>query len=178
MSNLQTAYFAGGCFWCTEAVFKQLKGIEQVNSGYAGGTQDKPSYEEVSAGKTGHTETIEVKFDPTIILYEDLLNVFFTSHDPTTLNRQGNDVGDQYRSAIFYTDEDQKKQAEQYIAKLTKDKVFENPIVTELKPLEQFFPAEDYHHDYYNQNKNKPYCLLVINPKLDKIKKKFVNLIK
>lgn len=177
-NNLAQAFLGGGCFWCTEAVFKRLNGVESVIPGYAGGDTPNPSYEKVSGGQTGHAEVIKVDYDPRIIDYQTLLKVFFTTHNPTTLNRQGNDVGSQYRSIILFTNEQQKKQAENFISKLTKDEVFAKPIVTEVKQLEDFYPAEDYHYDYYAKNKNQPYCLLVINPKLKKLKKEYKEYLK
>lgn len=170
--------FGGGCFWCTEAIFTRLKGVESVESGYAGGFTANPSYEQVSLGNTGHAEAIKVEFDPGVIKYSDLLNVFFALHDPTTLNRQGDDVGEQYRSAIFYMNPSQKTEAEQFIKKLEDDGTFEDPIVTEVSALEKFWPAESYHQRYYEQNRNKAYCQLVINPKISKLRAKFAPLLK
>ncbi len=178
MSQNKTAYFAGGCFWCTEAIFSRLKGILSVKPGYAGGQMVNPNYEDVSTSQTGHVETIKVEYDPAIISYNDLLSVFFSTHDPTALNRQGNDVGEQYRSMILYVNEEQKKQVEDYIAKLTEEKVFKNPIVTEIKPLDKFYEAEAYHEDYYEKHNHQPYCLLVINPKLKKLKEHYQHLLK
>jgi peptide-methionine (S)-S-oxide reductase len=178
MDKLQTAVFGGGCFWCVEAVFKRLRGVEAVISGYAGGGMDNPSYEQVSGGNTGHTEVIKMSFDPTIIKYENLLDVFFASHDPTTLDRQGNDVGPQYRSAIFYANDDQKTVAENYVKKLGHDGTFDDPIVTEIKPLGKFFVAEGYHQNFYDNNKNYPYCTFVIDPKITKLRQKFAALLK
>jgi peptide-methionine (S)-S-oxide reductase len=178
MDKLQTAVFGGGCFWCVEAVFKRLRGVEEVTSGYAGGSMDNPSYEQVSAGNTGHAEVIKVSFDPAVIKYENLLDVFFASHDPTTLDRQGNDTGPQYRSAVFYANNDQKTAAENYVKKLEDDAIFNDPIVTEIKPLGKFFPAEDYHQDFYDNNKNYPYCTFVIDPKIAKLRQKFAALLK
>ncbi|MCX6743927.1 MAG: peptide-methionine (S)-S-oxide reductase MsrA [Candidatus Parcubacteria bacterium] len=177
-AKLQTAYFGGGCFWCTEATFKEVKGVVSVVPGYAGGTMYKPKYEDVSGGSTGHAEIIKIEFDPQVISYHQLLEIFFATHDPTTLNCQGNDVGTQYRSVILYDSEDQKNNAEGFIGKLTKDKVFAKPIVTEIKKMDKFFEAEKYHHDYYAQNKVAPYCLFTINPKLSKFRKKFKNILK
>ncbi len=178
MSNLETAVFGGGCFWCTEAIFTRLKGVESVESGYAGGQISNPTYEQVSNGDTGHAEAIEIQFDPSIIQYADLLNVFFATHDPTTLNRQGNDTGTQYRSAIFYTTPEQKETALQFIKQLGDDGVYEDAIVTEVSPLTKFWPAESYHRRYYDQNQNKPYCQFVINPKIAKLRAKFAPLLK
>lgn len=174
----EIAVFGGGCFWCTEAVFKMLKGVSSVASGYAGGTMDNPSYEDVSGGATGHAEVIKIEFDPQAISFNDLLAVFFGTHDPTSLNKQGNDVGEQYRSVVLYTTPEQKKQAEDYIKELNESSKEGKPIVTEVKPLEKFFEAEDYHHDYYEKNKDKPYCQVVINPKLKKAKEQFAQLLK
>ncbi len=176
-NNLETAVFGGGCFWCTEAIFTRLKGVESVESGYAGGSTQNPTYEEVSSGETGHAEAIEIKFDPTVIKYSDLLNVFLATHDPTTLNRQGSDVGTQYRSAIFYTTPEQKKEAEEFIQKLDADGTFDDPIVTEVTKLDKFWAAESYHRRYYDQNQNKPYCSIVISPKIAKLRSKFSHLL-
>jgi peptide-methionine (S)-S-oxide reductase len=176
-NNFETAIFGGGCFWCTEAIFTRLKGVQSVESGYAGGQTENPTYEQVSSGETGHAEAVQIKFDPSLIQYADLLNVFFATHDPTTPNRQGNDVGTQYRSAIFYTSEQQKKEAEEFIEKLGNDAVFENPIVTEVSSLDKFWPAESYHRRYYDQNQSKPYCSLVISPKIAKLRTKFSHLL-
>ena len=174
--NKETAVFGGGCFWCTEAVFQNLRGVLSVESGYTGGGVKNPSYEQVSSGTTGHAEANKIEFDPGQISFRDLLEVFFAMHDTTTLNRQGNDVGTQYRSAIFYSSDGQKKQAEEFIAAAQKD--FDSPIVTQLKPLGEFYKAENYHQNYYNQNSDKPYCRLVISPKLQKLKEKFSVLLK
>lgn len=174
----EIAVFGGGCFWCTEAVFKMLKGVISVASGYAGGDMPNPSYEEVSGGATGHAEVIKIEFNPQVISFNDLLAVFFGTHDPTSLNKQGNDVGEQYRSVVLYTIPEQKKQAENYIRELNESSKEGRPIVTEVKPLEKFFEAEDYHRDYYEKNKDKPYCQVVINPKLKKAKEQFSALLK
>lgn len=176
MSNLQKAYFAGGCFWCTEAIFKGLKGVERVTPGYSGGDMENPTYEHVSSGTTNHAEAVQIEFDPKQISYNDLLDVFFATHDPTQLNRQGADVGTQYRSAIFYADEAQRKAAHDALEKAQKD--FKNAIVTEIVPFEAFYPAEEYHKDYYEKNKNAPYCRLVIDPKLNKLRDEFGEIIK
>ncbi|MBX4187704.1 MAG: peptide-methionine (S)-S-oxide reductase MsrA [Candidatus Doudnabacteria bacterium] len=178
MSNTKIAIFGGGCFWCTEAVFQRLKGVEKVESGYAGGEMDKPSYEQVSSGSTGYAEVIKLEYDPLIIKYEDLLNVFFASHDPTTLNKQGKDIGTQYRSVVFYTDDEQRVAALRYIDQISSSGIFESPIVTEVKPIEKFYSAEDYHQNFYNTNQSYPYCTLVINPKLAKLREKFAHLLK
>jgi peptide-methionine (S)-S-oxide reductase len=177
-SQLKNAVFANGCFWCTEAVFSSLKGVHSVVSGYTGGTIAHPSYEQVSNGTTGHAEAIQITYDPAIISYEDLLAVFFNTHDPTTLNRQGNDVGTQYRSGIFYADEDQKKQALSLIKELNETHAYDKPVVTEVMPLGEFYPAEDYHRDYYALHKDQPYCQLIIAPKLEKLQKRFSALLK
>lgn len=174
----QTVVFGGGCFWCTEAVFLKLRGVIEVLPGYSGGTSDTANYEDVSTGTTAHAEVIQVKFDPEQISYRDLLEVFFATHDPTQLNRQGNDIGPQYRSVIFYENIEQKQQAEKIIAELTQAGTYQAPIVTILEPLVKFFPAEDYHKNYYERNQGQPYCQLVINPKLQKFKQKFKSLIK
>lgn len=169
------AVFGGGCFWCTEAVYSELKGVISVMPGYAGGTTPNPTYEQVCSGNTGHAEVIRIEYEPDKISYNDLLTVFFATHDPTTLNRQGGDVGTQYRSVILYTDETQKSEAEAFIKKLSEDG---EKVVTELKPLESFYEAEDYHRQYYLKNSSAPYCQLVINPKLEKLKEKFYALLK
>jgi len=166
--NLETAIVANGCFWCTEAIFQLLEGVESVESGYTGGEIKNPTYKEICTGTTGHAEAIEIKFDPTVISYQELLEVFFSTHDPTTLNRQGYDKGTQYRSAIFYNSQSQKDIAEKLITALTEAQVFKNPIVTEVSPIETFYVAENYHQDYYNNNKTQGYCVAVINPKLEK----------
>jgi|SRR3989344_4123986 len=177
-SNNQIAVFGGGCFWCTEAVFKKLKGVVSVVSGYAGGSAQNPSYSQVSRGITGHAEVIKIEFNPKVVNFRDLLEVFFAMHDPTTPNQQGADMGEQYRSIILYTNEAQKQEAEKIISEIADQKIYNNPIVTEIKPLEQFYEAEDYHQDYFNKNPSQPYCQVVINPKLDKFKKKFTSLLK
>ena len=171
--ELATATFGNGCFWCTEAIFQQLKGVESVYPGYTGGHVKNPSYREVCTGSTGHAEAIEIKYDPAVISYRELLDIFFYTHDPTTLNRQGNDIGPQYRSAIFYHDGDQKAAAEEIISQLTAEKVYDDPIVTEVTAADVFYTAEDYHKNYYLNNKNQGYCRAVINPKLDKFMKKY-----
>ena len=169
-SENKSATFAGGCFWCTEAVFQRLKGVTRVVSGYTGGTTKNPSYKEVCTGKTNHAEAIQVYFDPEIISFEDLLEVFFATHDPTTLNRQGNDEGTQYRSAVFFHSEAQKVQAQNFIKQLEDKRVFENKIVTEITPASAFYQAEQEHQDYYNRNKEQPFCRMVIFPKVEKVK--------
>jgi peptide-methionine (S)-S-oxide reductase len=171
--NAAVATLAGGCFWCLEAVYDDMQGIESVVSGYMGGRVENPTYQQVCTGTTGHAEVVQVTYDPAVVSYRDLLEVFFTIHDPTTLNRQGNDVGTQYRSAIFYHDEAQKETAESLIAELEKDNVWDSPIVTEVVPLDTFYPAEDYHQDYYQNNAYQPYCQFVVRPKLEKFRQKF-----
>ncbi|MGC4036300.1 MAG: peptide-methionine (S)-S-oxide reductase MsrA [Chitinophagaceae bacterium] len=169
-----TATFGTGCFWCTEAIFKELDGVLSVTSGYSGGTTVKPSYKEVCTGETGHAECVQIVYDPSKISFDDLLEVFWQVHDPTTLNRQGADVGTQYRSAIFYHDAEQKQKAEKYKAELDKSGAFSNPIVTEITKFDKFYSAEDYHQDYYANNSNSnPYCSIVIRPKLEKFEKVF-----
>ncbi len=174
----ETATLAGGCFWCLEAAFQELKGVERVQSGYAGGRVENPSYEDVCTGTTGHSEVVRVTFDPQVVTFDDLLHVFFTIHDPTTLNRQGADVGTQYRSAIFYHSAEQKATAERVIAELEAEKVWDDPIVTELKPLDVFYPAEEYHRDYFRRNPNQGYCRAVIAPKVAKLRKLFFDRLK
>jgi peptide-methionine (S)-S-oxide reductase len=176
MKNLETAVFGGGCFWCTEAIFQNLKGVESVLPGYSGGTVPNPTYEQVCNGSTGHAEATKIDFNPEIIKFEVLLEVFFATHDPTTKNRQGGDVGEQYRSVIFYTTPEQKQTAEIYIKEAQKE--FVSPIVTLLQPLDKFYEAENYHQNYFAENPDKAYCRVVINPKLEKFKKKFANLLK
>lgn len=173
--NLQTATFAGGCFWCTEAVFQELKGVYKVTSGYIGGTVANPTYEQVCSGSTGHAEATQIMYNPDEVSFEQLLEVFFKTHDPTTLNRQGNDVGTQYRSAVFYNTPEQKATAEAIIADLTKAGVYPDPIVTEVTEASQWYPAEDYHQDYYSQNPNQGYCAYVITPKVEKFRKVFAD---
>jgi methionine-S-sulfoxide reductase len=168
--------FGGGCFWCTEAIFKNLNGVLSVMPGYAGGMKANPTYEEVSTGTTGHAEVTEITYDSGIINLEDLLTVFFATHDPTTLNRQGHDVGTQYRSVIFYTSEEQKTEIDKFVISLQKE--IPKEIVTEIQELQQFYPAENYHKDYFTNNKEAPYCQIVIQPKLDKLHKKFRTLLK
>jgi peptide-methionine (S)-S-oxide reductase len=172
------AVFGGGCFWCTEAVFKMLKGVNSVDPGYAGGNIPNPTYEQVSTGRTGHAEAVRIEYDPKWVAYETLLTIFFGSHDPTTLNRQGADIGTQYRSVIFYSNPQQKEAAENFINALNKSSDYGDPIVTEVQPLDTFYPAENYHKDYFAHHPNQPYCLVVINPKLDKVKHKFAELLK
>ena len=170
MASQDVAVFGSGCFWCSEAVFSELKGVLRVEPGYAGGSTPNPSYEDVCTDTTGHAEVARLTFEPTVISYRELLEVLFSTHDPTTLNRQGADEGTQYRSAIFYLSEAQKGLAEGIIRELTRDRVFRDPIVTEVVPLAAFYPAEDYHRDYYRRNPSKPYCMAVIAPKLAKFR--------
>ncbi len=171
--QLETATFAGGCFWCTEAFFQRLRGVETVVSGYSGGRVEDPTYHEVSSGATGHAEAVQVTFDPGVISFEQLLEVFFELHDPTTPDRQGYDVGTQYRSAVYYHDETQKQTIERVIADINAKGTYQNKIVTEVAPFQAFYTAEDYHQNFYNQNKSYPYCEIIINPKLEKLYKKF-----
>jgi peptide-methionine (S)-S-oxide reductase len=171
--TVQTAVFGSGCFWCTEAVFQRLKGVTSVLSGYAGGNMPKPTYEQVCSGDTGHAEVVKIEYDSSVIMYRDLVEIFFATHDPTTLNRQGNDSGTQYRSTILYANDAEKKIAEEVIKELTDAEAFSKAIVTEVKPMTEFYAAEDYHRNYYNQNENQPYCQFVIAPKLKKFKEKF-----
>jgi peptide-methionine (S)-S-oxide reductase len=170
----EMATLAGGCFWCLEAVYQQLKGVEKVVSGYAGGHVANPSYQAVCSGTTGHAEVVQITYNPDVVTYRDLLDVFFTIHDPTTLNRQGNDVGTQYRSAIYYHTPEQKAIAEQKIKDVTAEGVWHNPIVTEVEPLDVFYPAEDYHQNYYVDNPNQGYCRVVIAPKVAKFRQKYL----
>lgn len=176
--NIETAAFGGGCFWCTEAVFKMLKGVLAVLPGYTGGTTPNPTYDEVCTGTTGHAEVIYIEYDPNVINFRKLLTVFFASHDPSQLNRQGNDIGTQYRSSVFYTTDGQKKATEEMIKKINTSTTEGDPVVTEVKPLEKFYEAEGYHKDYYARNKTQGYCELIINPKVEKIQKLFAELLK
>ena len=175
--NIQTAIFAGGCFWCTEAVFQDLKGVTSVVSGYIGGSNANPTYDQVSSGITGHAEAIKIEFDSSEISYKELLYVFFYTHDPTTLNQQGNDIGTQYRSAIFYTSDAQKADVESFISELTSERVFDKEIVTDVLPVTEFYPAEGYHQNYFKENAEKPYCQIIIFPKIEKLKAKFTHLL-
>ena len=175
---LETATFGAGCYWCTEAQFQQLKGVEKVESGFSGGHVDHPSYKLVCTGTTGHAEVCNITYDPSVISFDELLAAFWTCHDPTTPNRQGNDVGTQYRSVIFYHNEEQKTKAEQYKRKLNDEKAWDKPVVTEISPFMAFFKAEDYHQNYYNENGDEPYCHYVIGPKVDKFKKIFKSKLK
>ncbi len=174
----KVATLAGGCFWCLEAAFDELRGVEKVESGYSGGETVNPTYEQVCSGTTGHAEVVQITFNPNVILFRDLLDVFFTLHDPTTLNRQGPDVGSQYRSAIFYHNEQQRAIAEEVIAELSAAGVWDAPIVTEVTPLREFYSAEDYHRDYYRRNPNQRYCAVVIEPKLAKLRSKYLEKLK
>lgn len=174
----EIATLAGGCFWCLEAVFDDLNGVEDVVSGYSGGPVPNPTYKMVCSGSTGHAEVVQVAFDPNVVSYRDLLKVFFAIHDPTTLNRQGGDVGTQYRSAIFYHNEEQKKTAEDVIGELTAEKLWDNPIVTEVAPLKKFYPAEMYHQEYFRRNPEQAYCRMVIAPKVAKFRKQYLERLK
>lgn len=174
-----TATFGTGCFWCTEALFEQLNGVLKVTSGYSGGKVPNPTYKAVCTGETGHAECVQIQYEPNKISYDELLEVFWQVHDPTTLNRQGADVGTQYRSAIFYHNDEQKQKAEHYKTELNKSGAFNNPIVTEIAPFSKFYPAEDYHQEYYANNKNtNPYCAVVIRPKMEKFQKAFAHKLK
>ena len=177
-NNNEVAVFGGGCFWCTEAIFMRLKGVDAVMPGYAGGKMKNPNYYEVSEGSTGHAEVIHIEFDSHIISYEQLLEVFFAMHNPTSLNRQGADVGTQYRSVILYTNNQQKETAEKYIETLDKSAHFSSPVVTEVQELNEFYNAEEYHQKYFNAHKDEPYCEIVISPKIDKLLHKFAPLLK
>lgn len=175
---METATFGNGCFWCTEAVFQQLKGVDKVESGYAGGHVENPTYEQVCSATTGHAEVLQITYDPQQISYEELLRVFWETHDPTTLNRQGNDVGPQYRSVIFYHNEEQKQLAENYKLSLDQSGAFDDPIVTAIEPLTNYYPAEKYHQDYFLRNGNQPYCAFVVRPKVEKFRKVFKDKLK
>ena len=178
MSDLQLATFGGGCFWCTEAVFQQLKGVQSVVSGDAGGHVDRPTYQQVCTGTTGHAEVIQITYDPAQVRYEELLEVFFKTHDPTTLNRQGNDTGTQYRSVVFYHDDQQREIATRVKKQLDDAGIFDTPVVTEISPAPEFFAAEDYHQNYYKQNPNQPYCQAVVGPKVKKFQQVFADRLK
>ena len=173
--NMELATFGNGCFWCTEAIFQNLEGVSRVVSGYAGGHVKNPTYKEVCAGTTGHAEVVQITYDPSVITYDELLEVFWKTHDPTTLNRQGNDVGPQYRSAVFYHNDSQKQLAEKYKAALDKSGAWDNPIVTEVVPISNYSEAEGYHQNYYNNNPGQPYCAFLIRPKIEKFKKVFAD---
>lgn len=177
-TNIEVATFGGGCYWCIEAIFQRLEGVEKVESGFSGGNVKNPTYREVCTGATGHAEVIQITFDTTIITFEEILKVFFTMHDPTTLNRQGNDIGTQYRSAVFYHNEAQKKAAEEIIAELNKANAYPSPIVTEVTKFDTFYKAEDYHQNYYNDNSSEGYCRYVIQPKIEKFEKVFKDRLK
>jgi peptide-methionine (S)-S-oxide reductase len=178
-TGLDTATFANGCFWCTEAIFEQLDGVVSAVSGYTGGHVDNPTYEEVSTGSSGHAECLQITYDPSKITFDELLEVFWETHDPTTLNRQGNDVGPQYRSGIYYHNQEQKQKAEKYKEELNKSGAFNDPIVTEISPFTKFYPAEAYHQQYFENNENKnPYCRVVVRPKVDKFRKVFKDKLK
>ncbi|MEQ8927302.1 MAG: peptide-methionine (S)-S-oxide reductase MsrA [Fulvivirga sp.] len=175
---MNKAIFGAGCFWCIEAVFQQIKGVSNIESGYMGGKVKNPTYREVCSGLTGHAEIIQFDFDPTVISYKELLEIFWKTHDPTTLNRQGADVGTQYRSVVFYVNEEQKELALAYKQKLNEANVFGNPVVTEISVAKEFYTAEEYHQNYYNDNKNQPYCTFVVKPKVDKVKSVFAEKLK
>jgi peptide-methionine (S)-S-oxide reductase len=174
----QTATLAGGCFWCLEAVFNNLQGVTDAVSGYSGGDLPHPAYPEVITGRTGHAEVVQITFDSNQITFQEILEVFFTIHDPTTLNRQGDDIGTQYRSAVFYHSPDQKQITEQVIADLEEQKIWKNPIVTQVAPFEAFYPAEDYHQEYFENNPHQPYCQVVVAPKVAKFRQKFTSRLK
>jgi peptide-methionine (S)-S-oxide reductase len=176
--NLELATFGAGCFWCVEAIFQRVEGVEKVVSGYSGGNVKNPSYKEVCTGTTGHAEVCQLSYDPSTVSYEELLEIFWQTHDPTTLNRQGNDVGTQYRSVVFYHNEMQKQLAEKYKKKLDEADIFDDPIVTEISPYETLFVAENYHQNYFNENGSQPYCTFVIQPKVEKFKKVFKDKLK
>jgi peptide-methionine (S)-S-oxide reductase len=178
MPNQETAYLGGGCFWCLEAVFDRLEGVTSVESGYMGGHVENPTYRQVCSGNTGHVEIVRVNFDADKLSFRDLLEVFFSIHDPTTLNRQGNDIGTQYRSVIFYTSEEQRRTAEQIISELNAERHWPNPIVTTVEPATKFFVAEDYHQEYYENNSSQPYCQFVVAPKVKKFQQKFAEKMK
>ncbi len=178
MSNLETATLAAGCFWCVEAVFDDLKGVEDVVSGYSGGHKDNPTYQEVCSETTGHAEVVQIRFDPEELSFADLLRVFFTVHDPTQLNRQGNDIGSSYRSAVFYHSDEQKQAADDVIAEITAEGIYDKPIITEVTEFDKFWPAEDYHQEYFANNPSQPYCAAVVAPKVAKFRQKFVSRLK
>jgi len=177
-NNLETATLAAGCFWCVEAVFDDLQGVEDVVSGYSGGHTENPTYQEVCSETTGHAEVIQIKFNPNEISFKEILQVFFAVHDPTTLNRQGNDVGTSYRSAIFYHSDEQKRVAEEVIKEVTEGDVYDNPIVTQIAPFDKFYVAENYHQEYFANNPNQPYCAAIVAPKVSKFRKKFLDKLK
>ncbi len=177
-NNLDIATFGSGCFWCTEAIFERVKGVQKVISGYSGGTTENPTYKEVCTGTTGHAECTQIYYDPSVISYDELLEIFWKTHDPTTLNRQGNDIGTQYRSVIFYHNLEQKEKAEYYKKKLEEEKIWDKPIVTEIAEFKKFYPAEDYHQNYYDNNPYQGYCAFVITPKIEKFEKIFKDKLK
>lgn len=177
-TTLETATLGAGCFWCVEAVFDDLQGVVDVVSGYSGGHTENPTYKEVCSETTGHVEVVQINFDPNVLSYADLLRVFFTVHDPTTLNRQGNDIGSSYRSAIFFHSDDQKQTAHEIIDEITKEAIYDNPIVTEVTAFDKFWPAEDYHQEYFANNPNQPYCADVVAPKVAKFRQKFASRLK
>ncbi|MFN3872483.1 MAG: peptide-methionine (S)-S-oxide reductase MsrA [Ignavibacterium sp.] len=177
-NNLDVATFGSGCFWCTEAIFERVKGVQKVISGYSGGTTENPTYKEVCTGTTGHAECTQIYYDPSVISYDELLEIFWKTHDPTTLNRQGNDIGTQYRSVIFYHNLEQKEKAEYYKKKLEEEKIWDKPIVTEIAEFKKFYPAEDYHQNYYDNNPYQGYCAFVITPKIEKFEKVFKDKLK
>lgn len=174
-ADLKLATFGSGCFWCGHAIFQRLKGVEKVVSGYSGGHVENPTYEQVSTGKTGHAEAVQITYDPLIISYDELLEVFWKTHDPTTKNRQGNDIGPQYRSVIFYHDAEQERLAKSYKARLEAERVWDRPIVTEIEPFRIFWPAEDYHQDYFARHPQQPYCMFVVSPKVAKFRARFAD---
>ena len=176
--RIEVTTLGGGCFWCTEAVFSQLKGVEKIEPGYSGGNIENPSYEQVSTGKTGHAEVAQITFDPAVISFKEILQIFFSTHDPTSLNRQGTDIGTQYRSVIFYHDDEQKAIAEQVIKELSDEEAFDAPIVTQVEPLKAFYKAEDYHREYYKRHPEQPYCRVVIAPKIAKFRQLYLDKLK
>ena len=178
LSNLETATIGGGCFWCTEAVFDAVIGVEDVVSGYSGGHLENPTYEQVCSETTGHAEVIQLKFDPESISFREVLMIFFATHDPTTLNRQGNDIGSSYRSAVFYHSDEQRRIAEEVIKEIDGEKIFDDPIVTEVTEFSNFYAAEDYHQNYFENNPNQPYCAAVVGPKVGKFRKQFADRLK
>jgi len=178
MANLETATLAAGCFWCVEAVFDDLVGVDDVISGYSGGHKENPTYQEVCSETTGHAEVVQIRFDPDVISYADILRIFFTVHDPTTLNRQGNDIGSSYRSAIFYHSEEQRNTAEEIVAEITAEEIYVDPVVTEITPFDKFWSAEDYHQEYFANNPAQPYCAAVVSPKVAKFRSKFASRLK
>lgn len=175
---MEKATFGGGCFWCTEAVFQDLAGVQKVESGYAGGHMENPTYKQVTSGTTGHAEVLQITYDPATISYDELLEVFWSTHDPTTLNRQGNDIGPQYRSIVLYHNDEQREKAERYLKELDASGAYDSPIVTTIEPLQEFYPAEDYHQNYFNTHGHEPYCSFVIRPKVEKFKKVFADKLK